>query len=169
MRTKWLIHLAVVAVPVLVIAGWIGSYVIHVENSATYELPVRGFDPRDLLSGHYLRYQVDYGQPVACPERTPEWCLCLRPSQPFARVNWQGQCSDAACNTPLKGSCTTGSFVAGIERYYFPERYTRELAIVPPASSIIVSVSGSGKGVVKSFIVDGEPLQDWLQSKAVEP
>jgi hypothetical protein len=171
MKNQRIIHLAVIFVPLLAIAGWIGSYMMHVANSATYELAIRGFDPRDLLSGHYLRYQVDYGMPITCEKVQTNWCVCLKPGEDndVASGIWQGDCSDARCDTPLKGTCRYGRFTAGIEQFFFSEQYTRELAVVPPESSIIVSVSRSGKGVVKEMLVGGEPLAKWLESKAAQP
>ena len=45
------------------VAGW-KSWVVAAGNRVI--LPIQGFDPRDLLSGHYLIYTIDYGIEGLC-------------------------------------------------------------------------------------------------------
>ncbi len=56
---------------------WILSNVFMVESATNIRLRVRGFDPRHLLSGHYLEFSVDFGQRIEC-EADGEVCLCLK-------------------------------------------------------------------------------------------
>lgn len=158
-------HLLAIVLPVLVMCGWITSFLIHVEKSATYQLPIVGFDPRDLLSGHYIRYQVDYGVPIQCQKQSAPWCICLGTKGKTAYATSQGLCSELDCATPLVGKCTKSRFSAGIERFYFSEKFQKELAVVPPQSTIVVAIDSSGRGVVKDLLVDGVPVKEWLQQQ----
>lgn len=47
-------------VPVLALLAWAGYYVNLVNTAQKVELPIKGFDPRNLLSGHYIRFQIDW-------------------------------------------------------------------------------------------------------------
>ncbi|MBS4773656.1 MAG: hypothetical protein KHX55_05220 [Proteobacteria bacterium] len=49
-----------VFIPVLYFIGWIGSLKISEINAPQYKIAVRGYDPRDLLSGHYLSLRPDW-------------------------------------------------------------------------------------------------------------
>lgn len=44
-------------------------------------LPISGYDPRDLLSGHYLIYQIDYGVSGICSRNSGQQTgyVCLEP------------------------------------------------------------------------------------------
>ncbi len=162
-------QLAAVFLPILVIAAWIGSTALHLSSGKTTRLKVVGFDPRDLLSGHYLRYQVDYGTSATTRCDTDEdWCLCLRPDeQGLSKIYQEGLCSVVpSCEIRLRGKCQNGQFIAGIERYYFSEEFRQELAIVPNNSSIDISLDSTGKAIVKEFYVDNKRLKDWLSDQA---
>ncbi len=50
------------SIPFLVLAGWM-SYALHfVRNAQEVVLPVQGYDPRNILSGHYIRFQIKWEQ-----------------------------------------------------------------------------------------------------------
>ena len=55
---------------------------------------------------------------------------------------------------------------AGIERFYFPEKFKNKLAVVPPQSSVTISLSSSGQAVVKSMQVDDLDLLEWLNQQS---
>ena len=154
-----------VYLPILIIALWIASYAHTAGTGATVRLKITGYDPRDLLSGHYLLYNVDYGRPVDCQQEATDWCLCLGAWEgPFSQVTEQAHCSEISeCSSMLRGSCIEGRFKAGIERYYFSEEYVKQLRIVPPDSSIVVALSPTGKGVVKDLLVKEEPVSKWAE------
>jgi uncharacterized membrane-anchored protein len=154
--------------PVLVMGAWIGSVALHRTSGNIARLRVVGFDPRDLLSGHYLRYQIDYGEsPVTC-QSADDWCLCLKVDQQgLARMEHQGRCSILpGCELRLRGQCQNERFTAGIERYYFSEEFRKELAVVPEQSSIEVSLDDQGNAIVKEFFVAEQKLIDWLKQNS---
>lgn len=60
-----IIGFVVVALPVLALAGtWVSAH-RTAQQGVDWDVPVRGYDPRDLLRGHYIRYEYDwpYAQP----------------------------------------------------------------------------------------------------------
>ncbi len=46
--------------PFLILVSWFSYAIIFEKEAASVVLPVRGYDPRDLLSGHYIRYWIDW-------------------------------------------------------------------------------------------------------------
>ncbi len=127
-----------------------------------FTFPVSGYDPRDLLSGHYLVYRVDYQTSQnQCDAHSPAY-VCLEPT----RILSMGE--NPTCSAFIKGRCNErGSFEANIERFYVPELEAPQLdtAIRQGQGSIIVSVSSNGQAVVKEFLLNGLP---WKQSIAPE-
>jgi uncharacterized membrane-anchored protein len=148
--------------PVIVMAGWIVYLSTITATAPEIELPIIGFDPRDLLSGHYLRYQVKYDVEIEC--KASEWCVCFDAQN---HVQAQDTCDAmTSCDRKLRGSCSNNRFVAGIERYYFSEKFSKELAVVPEGATITVALSSSGKGIVKALLVGGVPVNKWLETAA---
>lgn len=163
-----LLKLKVIAIvlPVLVISAWIGSYVYRANIGAEIELPVYGYDPRDLLAGHYLQYRVEYGGQLECQGHT-ERCVCLHKVGAHFAAQASLDCNAAfdSCEHVLRGKCVGSQFIAGIERYYFPEQFTKELRTVPDDATIKLRLSKDGKGVVTGFYITGKPLTDWLKEQ----
>lgn len=54
------LHLAVLALPLLGLAGlWLNTD--HVSRQgADWDVPIQGYDPRDLLQGHYVQFRYDW-------------------------------------------------------------------------------------------------------------
>ncbi len=45
-----------------VLLGWTTFLTVRVTTEPTVIVAIRGYDPVDLLSGHFLRYEFDWGQ-----------------------------------------------------------------------------------------------------------
>lgn len=121
------------------------------------ELPISGYDPRDLLSGHYLTYRIDYGFPIECAPMSEGQDLFVCMSLKTVSTERQAECS-----TQIRGQCRNGVFNAGIERFYIPESKATELttALRERPSSILISILKNGHAQVKSLRIDGK---NWNQ------
>lgn len=157
----------VVLGPVAVMLGWTGYHAAVVAQGEKIRLRVEGYDPRDLLSGHYLRYRVDYGNEGVCQGHgQAAACVCLERlgGAGPARATWVGRCEARLdCRLWLRGRCQYDRFEAGIERYYFPETLSQPLATVPEDATIEVVLDGRGGGLVSGFFVGEEPLLDYAR------
>lgn len=155
-----------VAVPLLVMAGWTLKHVLHTSTGTKVRLAVTGYDPRDLLAGHYLRYAVVYGEQGNCGDRSGPNCVCLDSSSPRVATGI-GECGSRTpnCAEFIRGTCERGRFEAGIERFYMPEKYATTVPVIPPKAEIEVSLDSRGNGVVTGFFVDGVPLADYIRAQ----
>ncbi len=149
----------------------LGALVAHkqwvLQHGAEIHLPIEGFDPRDLLSGHYLTFRINYGIPVCInnPEnngsssRLQEYPahVCLAPPG-FAF----GHTANTECSLFILGNCQGSNFRAGIERFYIPEEYARPLdtEVRNKKGEIILSVSASGTATIKGLLINGTPWQE---------
>jgi uncharacterized membrane-anchored protein len=119
-------------------------------------LPISGYDPRDLLSGHYLTYSIDYGLESVCKPNTnsnqqPGY-VCLEPKM-FSYTAPEG------CSKMIRGVCSDyGRFTAGIEKYYIPEDKAKMLdnQIRQKAASIVLSITPGGQAQVKDLLINGK-------------
>lgn len=149
----------------------IWAIVVGIKTHAYYAgvsliLPVQGYDPRDLLSGHYIIYRVDYGAPLDCTADIylDERMFVHDPGQPWARLETYPPPEGSLY---IAGYCKNRRFIANIERYYVPEDKAFELdkvlrnREVPAAIEIAVGAGGSAQ--VKAFMLNRKPWQDALK------
>lgn len=175
----------VVAAPLLVMVGWVISLVVALSRSTEVTLPIRGYDPRDLLRGHYLQYTVDYGLNTQLPmdainrPLAPEYCVCLaQDPSGLAHGTAITPCAErdpASCPLFIRGQASprrvsggdqpNWSLVAGIERFYIPDRYQEELATIPDGAKIRVQVTRSGAAYVTEMVVGDAPLANYVRSR----
>ena len=118
-------------------------------------LPIEGYDPRDLLSGHYLTYRVNYGAKNICEQsKSNQYTgyVCLEPKH-FTYFKPE------SCQIMIKGTCNGTRFKAGIERFYIPEDQAVKLDkdVRSKKGSIVLSVTPDGHAQIKDLLIDGKP------------
>jgi uncharacterized membrane-anchored protein len=119
-------------------------------------LPVSGYDPRDLLSGHYIIYTVDYGVSNLCRNSAylEEGYVCLD-NKTFSFEK------NPVCKLVIRGTCSGGRFEAGIEKFYIPEDKAEILdkKVRGKKASILISISPTGQAQVKDLLIEGKSWQ----------
>lgn len=165
-----------VAFPLVVMGAWLARLESLEHSGTPVRLAVTGFDPRDLLAGHYVTYAVSYGPLSSCPDEKSDpiaTCVCLAENSAtrLHQATWAGDCSErpATCGPFIKGTCRYGRFDANIERFYFPEAFQSTLAVVPEKSTITVVLRPTGEGLVTGFAVDGVQLLDYAKAHGEKP
>lgn len=155
---KWLI--AALVFPILVLLGITIKNQTGLSKGKEFTLPVEGFDPRDLISGHYLMYRVVYGSDIKCPNEKIKSYVCMDPKTYFSF----SKPSFGNCSLFIKGDCDHGNFKAGIERFYIPEQFSRELTekIVKHKGKILISVSRRGDAQVKDLLIENCPWKNYI-------
>ena len=141
--------------PILALGAmtWLKS---HLRDSGTpITLPIEGFDPRDLLSGHYLTYRVDYAA-GDCPADT-DAAVCLAPERSIVAAD----AIPHSCTLYIKGHCDSGQFRADVERFYIPEAYAQvlEQKVRDKKGAVELSVAADGTAVIRELLIDGVPWQ----------
>lgn len=128
-------------------------------------LPISGFDPRDLLSGHYLTYQIDYGIEPECTNiesKTPI-NICLSPQLAW----YSGDYVPASCEVFIHGYCDQlQRFSAGIERFYVPEKYAKLLEdkVRDNQGKLVLTVDRQGNAAIRDLLIADQP---WKQAIGV--
>lgn len=158
--------LVAVVFPILGLLALIGRAELNLESGAQWELPISGYDPRDLLSGHYLRYQYqfEWSRVPTCGSGDvidPACCLCLQP-RPASREPLVRSVRCEALDGCL--SWLRGGDVAGEQRYFVPAERAAELeqALRDHDASLRVAITDDGTLAVDTLLLDGVPWQDRL-------
>ena len=86
---KKYLFLGMLVLPLLILASWAGWLAIQRESGREVKVVISGYDPRDLLSGHYLAYTIDWNR-TDCRQFN-EQGIC--PKKEFCHeARWGRQC-----------------------------------------------------------------------------
>jgi uncharacterized membrane-anchored protein len=155
------ILLAMLIADVVIFGGWIAHEEVS-RKGDRIKLPVEGYDPRDLLSGHYVRFQltaVREAQALALPD-AKEIAVCLERSSDglyhVSRVHFVGD----ACRRFLIGSRGSTGIDFGIDRFYVDERIAKEVRAVQAGSDtyLIATIDPRGTAHPVDFVMNGNSL-----------
>ena len=165
--------IAAVVFPIVVLLGLMLSKQVRLSQGSQVILPIEGFDPRDLLSGHYLTYRINYGASPDCSRVQgggQKLYACLSEEfgpENFYRARFIGQddMADSGCSLFIAGRCENGRFAAGIEKFYIPEQYARPLdrAVRSGKGKIVLKVSGSGAAAIQDLLIDGKSWREYKE------
>ncbi|MCO5112550.1 MAG: GDYXXLXY domain-containing protein [Bdellovibrionaceae bacterium] len=153
--------------PILVLLGMVIKHHLNIESGGKVTLKILGYDPRDLLSGHYITYRVDYEIDPAHICRmwnTNESAfICLSGNRKFTTNSKELK----GCDLYLKGICKHGRFEAGIERFYIPENLAKDLdmAVRDGQGKINVTIQKNGTGMVTDLLIEDLPFKEWVRKK----
>lgn len=150
---KKLLIIALV-VPIIGLGGLILSKQYNVETGKQITLPIKPYDPRDLLAGHYMQYQIDYGVPEICSGvkdmKIRDAYICLDPK-------YFTYDKKPNCHTLIHGNCVGDRFVAGVERFYIPESLSN-LNVTEGTSSVVLKVTSDGTAQAVGLIINGRNI-----------
>ena len=153
--------------PIVVLGVGIARGEHAIRSGEIWRFEVGGYDPRDLLRGHYLRFQIqerwgdayDHEGPAsdaecACLERTgdDEPPLLHAASCEFA----DEQCERFVIRDEL----------IGLNRFYVPEARARELerrlqdASARGEAELLVAIDREGHPVISDLLIDGVSLSE---------
>lgn len=162
MKKKLIICLAI---PIFCLAALTASKAYKEMAGKKFTLDIVGFDPRDLLSGHYLIYRVNYlkdGKRVCSySDSGKKKYYCFDNMRSAEKSNYLSN-----CNYKVEGTCERGRFKVGIERFYIPEEYSVELdkVVRDQRGSIIISVNTKGDAQVSNLLINNMDWKDYLKS-----
>jgi uncharacterized membrane-anchored protein len=144
--------------PIVVLAG--NAWLQHQQRTGgeVVIFPIEGFDPRDLLSGHYLIYRIDYGiaDNSDCPASDITASLCLAPER---RIYPADELPET-CTQFIRGDCDAQAhFISGLERFYIPEQYAEVLdeKVRDNQGKLVVSVDKSGNAGITDLLINDLP------------
>jgi len=159
------IEIAAVVLPVLLLGLMIGRAEWQLAHSRTWHFAIRGYDPRDLLRGHYMRFRLEL--PVAetiesCSVASGECCYCLEPSNEVEPRITLARCETArdVCDAFVDARA-----LQSLDRFYIPEEGRGEMervlraAAVEDRAHLAVAVSRTGEPMIEALLIDGVPIR----------
>ena len=177
-RTLLITVAAALALPVLALGGLVGQQELLLANARILSVPLTGFDPRDLLRGHYIRAQLDWSWesvPSVEEYQAVDGALCVLAETPKPRVRflagWKaGDRTDGDCRLVIAGRARAPSRFAptlldnddGGIQFYVPEPRASDLEKLmrerPGALTADLAVRADGGAAIKALRIDGKML-----------
>lgn len=164
-----------VLIPLLGLMGLIARAELALRAGEAFRIPITGYDPRDLLHGHYLQYSYAFdwrgqstcgaaegGRPAAL---TPGCCVCLtrgaiEQATPAAR---QLDCDEARrCDGWLR----TEPLLPPL-RYFVPEQHAKQLerALLARSAALEVTCGPEGQAALGELYLDGQPWRELVRAR----
>ena len=163
-NTRLIISLAI---PILAILLSIGKYEYQVRSGEEWKFEIGGYDPRDLLKGHYLTYRIlfdrDEKEKNSCDKNDEilDCCLCLQRETSKVKTMW--------CETAAKrcDGMINEKFLPRLRKFYIPENRGKSLEnlVRSRKAEILLSIHPSGDPNVKELLIDGEPWKQAVQKE----
>jgi GDYXXLXY motif protein len=159
-----------VALPLLGLVVMIARAEVALRSGPSFRIPIAGYDPRDLLSGHYLQYRFAFdwqGESTcgAVEGGTPadldgSCCICLTSEVDGRRLTpaRQVRCDETA----LCDGWLVASSIAPPLRYFVPERHAAAIedALRGRQASLGVTCGPNGQPAIGDLFLDGRPWRD---------
>jgi len=161
MRKEALLRAALLILPTLVLAGWALSLPVLRADDPVMRVRLTGFDPRDLLRGHYLLARLDIAGLPPGRAGTGD-CVCLKPGGGDGRPSFTIL---PACTPDVLSACPYPLADPGRELriYQSQERAVRLEALLRDAKvrvDIAVRFDGKGGIALEDIQVDGKSLPE---------
>jgi len=147
MKKKYIL-IGLLFLPVVCLALWIGFLSFQRNTFGEVKVVITGYDPRDLLSGRYIAYQIDWDK-TDCTQFENHIC----PQKEFCKeAKWGRQC-----------------------RFYVPEmdalwldrlfatRFENEKTF-----EVIYAYQKGSKPIAKNLLIDGKPWRQWRDFSETE-
>jgi uncharacterized membrane-anchored protein len=155
--------LAGVALCGLGLAGLVGRAELVHQTRPRWRFRVQGYDPRDILRGHYLDLRYDFNRAGrdTCSDE-PDCCLCLTQIHP---EGIDPEVRAVACDEAklCDGWVLAGDMQPPI-RYFIPEQRATELeqALRDSDAALEVVVDSAGHPSLTELYLDGLPWRERL-------
>lgn len=170
-ENRWL-QLAVI-LPMLGLLVLVARAEMLLRSGESFRIAIEGYDPRDLLRGHYLEYRFDFdwrGEST-CGELSlgvpagldSSCCVCLTAD---VDSNMLAEARQVGCDQVE--SCDGWVEVAAIApplRYFVPERQAPELeeALRGRSASLSVTCGPGGEPAIGELYLDARPWRELIE------
>ncbi|WP_165778857.1 GDYXXLXY domain-containing protein [Leptospira perolatii] len=170
-------------IPVLVLFSLVLDREIDLRKGKVLILPMTGYDPVDLLSGHYLLFRLDLrSDDLSCTlfkstnkgiseagidlqgsEKATDPCVCYSEMEPTYVESFLKNCSEenrksAKCWVFLRGTCKWNRFDVDIHKYFIPEGKAKEYEdkLRKTGAKLKLRVNEEGRGTIETILWNEE-------------
>ena len=160
--------LMIVMIPFVLLCLLIVRAEYHINTGAQWDFAITGYDPRDLLRGHYLRFRLSYDwqdEKGSC-SRHSSCAYCLTdvgnqaPKVHKTAIHLAKQCD---------GFMLSDNSQEPLNRFYIAETQAKlaedilQQARTDNTAYLRLSINKKGESRIVDLLIDGRPLEDLLK------
>ncbi|MBL1319896.1 MAG: GDYXXLXY domain-containing protein [Methylophaga sp.] len=163
----------VVMIPFILLCLLIARAEYHLSVGAQWDFAITGYDPRDLLRGHYLRFRLAYDWQETkneCSGRTScSYCLTdigeQAPKVQIVDTHTAKQCD---------GFMQYDDLQTPLNRFYIAETQAKlaedilRQARIDNTAYLRLSINKKGEPRIVDLLIDGRPLEELLKEASKE-
>jgi len=162
--------LTAVSIPFILLCLLIVRAEYHLSSAEQWSIKITGYDPVDLLRGHYLRFNLayDWDEPVHECDSVVACCLCLTSTDNnIPKVNKMS--CDVATNQC--DAFIAPEYESSLNRFYIAEtdgKRAEELlreARINETAFISLVINKSGVPMIRDLLIGGRPIGNILREK----
>jgi hypothetical protein len=162
--------LAAILLPLIGLVGTAGWAAWQTRIGTEWRVPIQGYDPRDLLRGHFITFR--YVWPMPDERRlAADWRICFSgpPEAPTIRLLGPEVVKGAGCTAiaqamPGHDALTLDASGIGRGTFYLDERYAGRIGDMLVRGghevSLVLVVTASGRLTPRDLLVDGKPFRE---------
>ena len=182
--------IATLALPVAVLGAMVADAERSQATDGVMRVAIRGYDPRDMLRGHYLNYRFEWSIEPSFIGRTTRLCVLSAPPDAPARVRALAASGDWAstddCTFIVNGRGVVEAEARRLEpgergpagrlqftptgvesgRLYVPERHAERLERLLREGrgqlTIDLAITTAGRASVKAWHIDGKTVDAYF-------
>jgi uncharacterized membrane-anchored protein len=160
--------IAALVAPLFVLVLGIVRAENHLADAKRWQFEITGYDPRDMLRGHYLQYRLALnehaGNPTCSDDTEGNCCFCLTTRGDDIPPDVERTTCDSA-----QGRCQgilPTHYLTELQRYYIPEASADVLttrlrdAAAAHRARLVVAIDANGKPQVDALLVSGKRIED---------
>ena len=126
----------VLLIPFIGMCCWVMYYAHFVKNESEIILPIGGYDPRNLLSGHYIEFQIDWVK-ANCHQS-----------------NWKGSCPKGDFRG-ISRFYVPENKANELESFLNNGHFSTE---------IVFAYKAGFRPVAKELLIEGQPWENFIQN-----
>lgn len=159
--------LCAISIPFILLCLLIVRAEYHIRNAEQWTFEVTGYDPRDLLRGHYLQFRLDYDWDTtqnSCSDQK-KCCLCLTKTDSKIPKVHKTSCETA--KTQCDGFMLS-KHQNSLNRFYISENEARRAEkLLQQARSennafLKVSINAKGEPKIADLLIGDQPINELL-------
>ena len=165
--------LLAVMIPFILLCLLIARAEYHLSMGTQWDFAITGYDPRDLLRGHSLRFRVAYDWQESQNERSGEvgcsYCLT-----DVGKLVPKVQIVDTAIAKQCNGFMQYDDLQEPLNRFYIPETQARlaedllHQARIDNTAYLRLSINKKGEPRIVDLLIDGQSLEKLLKENPAE-
>lgn len=138
-------------------------------NGTPLVVEIEGFDPRSLIAGRYIAFQIKYKTDLTCGDKRT---YSVEPSYFCWKTKKITRGKPSDCPVFFKGECRWGRFSDNLSRYYVPEidadALDKDFQKRDLKFELLLSVTKRGDAYAKELLIDGKSWRERYRSKTAD-